>query len=134
MVELFAAGCLARTPELVAPAAPVTECGLPTRAKLNELLRPDPLDGIRLVQEPLAQVPPALAITATFTPGASSTRPERGLSPSPVFNLRHCTYGIELTDYAFHGGVDSPLTRGRDYSREPPSNWTSPSPGIQLYG
>lgn len=47
MVELFAAGRLTRTPELVAPAAPVTEYGLPTEAKLNEPLGPDPLDGIR---------------------------------------------------------------------------------------
>ena len=56
MVELFVAGRLTRTPELVAPAALVTECGLPTRARLSEPIRPNPLDGIRfcnsLLQNP----------------------------------------------------------------------------------
>jgi hypothetical protein len=48
MVELFAAGRLTRTPELVTPAALVAACGLPTEAKLNEPGGPDPLDGIQL--------------------------------------------------------------------------------------
>ena len=46
MVELFAAGRLTRTPELVTPAAHVAACGLPTEAKLNEPKGPDPLNGI----------------------------------------------------------------------------------------
>ena len=48
MVELFAAGVFDRTPRLVkAPAAFVTECRLPTEARLSEPVGPNPLDGIR---------------------------------------------------------------------------------------
>src|SRR5580692_4691156 len=47
MVELFIAGFFARTPELVAPAAPVAMYGLPTRARLSEPIGPNPLGRIR---------------------------------------------------------------------------------------
>jgi hypothetical protein len=59
-----------------------------------------------------------------FTPSTITARLAAGLSRSPDFQLH---YGIELQD------CSNELLR-RDYSVEPPSNRTSLSPGIRLYG
>ena len=58
MVELFAAGRLTRTPELVTPAAHVTACGLPTEARLSEPFGHAPPGRDSFVQAPLAQIHP----------------------------------------------------------------------------
>ena len=59
MVELFAAGFFDRTPRQVkAPAAFVTECRLPTEARLNEPLGRDPPGRDSIVQQPAAQLHP----------------------------------------------------------------------------
>jgi hypothetical protein len=61
---------------------------------------------------------------ANRTPSTITARPKAGMSRSPDFQLH---YGIELQD------CSNELLR-RDYSVEPPSNRTSHSRGIRLYG
>ena len=92
MVELFAAGRLTRTPELVTPAAHVAACGLPTEAKLNEPGGPDPLDGIQSCKSLLHNYTRFshhghVHAVCLLQPA------ERGLSPSPDFKLHTAPMG-----------------------------------------
>jgi hypothetical protein len=84
MVELFIAGRLTRTPELVAPAALVTKSRLPTRARLSEPKARTPCEGFICATSCCINTP-------TFRPSRPVKPPAirrtawRGISPSPVF-------------------------------------------------
>lgn len=115
MVELFVAGGLPPGRRLRSQAGSDLSPGrtLPTPAALNghglSPGSPDPTDGIRTRFEP-------------SRPHATSRA-----RCSPVAPARGRAHRIERPDWA--AGIQSQ----RDYSDEPPSNWTSTSRRIQLY-
>lgn len=123
MVELFAAGCFGPSPERVRSPVPcVAAEKLPTSAGVERgcrVFHPDPLPvKERLCPEPRGGICPLIAdAPASIAPA----RLTPSLSRSPDFSL---VDGIEPEDYS---------TRW-DYSLEPPSNRTSRSHGIRLYG
>ena len=104
MVELFIAERFTRTPKLVAPAALVTKCRLPTRARLSEPIGPSPLDRICNCATACCINSPA------FWPSRPrSNRPHHADGLSEVFHRRpfsmnsilHPTNGIETRYYSF---------------------------------
>ena len=62
-------------------------------------------------------------------------RPERGISPSPVFAELHTPrYGIEPTDYSFQSVVGATLSDEGITRESLPRTGRATLDGIQLYG
>ena len=122
MVELFAAPDLPKVPDsgqrVGSACHQVGE--LPTPAELNEPI------GART---PRTGFSPASTITAS----ASKSREVFPCRPAPL-RRRASLHRIEHRDYSQQAGRRRPRPSVEDYSDEPPSNRTSTSRCIRLYG
>jgi hypothetical protein len=64
-------------------------------------------------------------------------RPQSSRGPLPAAIREVANHRIECRDYSAcdaSAKQEQRASQMQDYSDKPPSNWTSQSPGIQLYG